>query len=47
MLVDQQDANVFSLGRKGIESRFDSRVVGLAVHDQEILLRVGRGCNML
>jgi hypothetical protein len=47
VLVDQQDAYVLSLGRESIKRCLDGRVVGLAINDEEILLGIGRGSNML
>lgn len=47
MLIDQKNANILSLGGEFVESLFNSCVVGLAVDDQEILLGIWRGCDML
>jgi hypothetical protein len=47
MLVDQQDSNILSLGRKPFKSFFDSRIVRLAVNDEEVFLRVRGLRNML
>lgn len=47
MLVDQDDANVLSLRREPIEGGLDGRRVGLAVDDEEVLLRVGWIRDML
>lgn len=38
MLIDQDDPNILALGRKGLKGALDGGVVGLAVHDQEVLL---------
>lgn len=46
MLVDQDDANVFSL-RKALKGRFDGRGLCLAVDDKEVFLRIGAGSDVL
>lgn len=47
MLIDQQNANVFTLLCELIEGRFDSRVIGFRVHNEEVLLRVWRRRDVL
>lgn len=47
MLVDQDDADVLALLGEGIKGGLDGRRLGLAVDDQEVLLRVGRVGDML
>lgn len=46
MLVDQDDANVFSLG-KALKGRFDGCGLCLAVDDKEVFLRIGAGGDVL
>lgn len=43
MLIDQDNANVLALNEL-VERGFDGGIVGLAVHHQEVLLRVW-GCR--
>lgn len=47
MLVDQHNANVFPLGRESLECLLDGRGIRLGVDDEEVLLRVWRGRDML
>jgi hypothetical protein len=47
MLVDQEDSNILSLCCEHLESFLDGCIVRLAVDNQEILLRIWRGGNML
>ena len=47
MLVDQDDGNVFALGSEIVERLFDSRVLGLVIDHQKILLRIRRLSDML
>jgi len=42
MLVYQDDANIFAVRGEPIKGGLDRRVVRLAVHDEEVLLRVRR-----
>lgn len=42
MLVDQQYGNVLSLFREQLERLLDGRCLGLAVHNEVVLLRVWR-----
>ena len=44
MLVDQDDADVFPLGREALKGGLDGGIVCLAVDDEEVLLVVG-GCG--
>jgi hypothetical protein len=47
MLVDEYDADVLTISRKGVERRFNGRVLGLAVHYQEVLLRIRSSSDVL
>lgn len=47
MLVDQDDADVLAVLGEGIKGGLDGRRLGLAVDDEEVLLRVGRVGDML
>lgn len=47
MLVDQDDADVLAFLGEGFECGLDGRRLRLVVHDEEVLLRVGRVCDML
>jgi hypothetical protein len=46
MLVDQHDANIFSFG-ESVKRRFDRSRLCLVVDDEEVLLCIGAGCDML
>lgn len=45
MLVDQDDANVFSLG-KALKGRFDGCRLCFVVDDKEVFLRIGAGSDV-
>lgn len=47
MLVDQNDADVLALRREPLERGLDGLGLGLAVDDEEVLLRVGRVRDVL
>lgn len=47
MLVDQHDGNIFALGGEVVERLLNSRVLGLVIDHQEILLRIRRLGDML
>jgi hypothetical protein len=47
MLVDQENTNILPLSGEPVESFFDGRVFGLAVDDQEVLLRIWWLSDML
>lgn len=47
MLVDQDDGNVFALGGEVVERLLNSRVLGLIIDHQEILLGIRRLGDML
>lgn len=47
MLVDQHNANVFPLGRESLKCLLDGRGIRLGVDNEEVLLRVWRGRDML
>lgn len=47
VLVNQQDRNVLALAGEAVEGCFDGGVFGLGVDHQEVLLRVGRGRDVL
>lgn len=47
MLVDQDDANVLSILCELIERGFNGGGIGLAVHDEEVLLGIGACRDML
>jgi hypothetical protein len=47
MLVDQKNPDVLSLRGKSIESLFNCRIICLAVHNQEVLLRIRGFGDML
>jgi hypothetical protein len=47
VLVNEQDGDIFALGGELVECGFDGCVLGLRVHDQEILLAVWRLRDML
>ena len=47
MLVDQDDGNVFALGGEVVERLLNSRVLGLVIDHQEILLGIRRLGDML
>jgi hypothetical protein len=40
VLVYEEDGDVFPLGREIVEGSFDNGVLGFAVDDEEVLLRV-------
>jgi len=40
MLIDQENSNILPLSCESVESFFDSRIIRLAVNDEEILLRI-------
>jgi hypothetical protein len=46
MLVDQDDANVFSLG-EAVKRGLDGRGLRLVVDDEEVLLCLGAGGDVL
>lgn len=47
MLVDQYNANVFPLSRESLKCLLDGRGIRLGVDDEEVLLRVWGGRDML
>ena len=47
MLVDENDSNVLSLRGEALKCSFNSCVLGLAVHNEKVLLIVGRSSHML
>lgn len=47
MLVDEQDSNVFPVVRIPVKGLLDGRSLGLGIDDQEVLLGVGRWCDVL
>lgn len=47
MLVDQNDADILALRRELLERGLDGLGLGLAVDDEEVLLRVGRVRDVL
>ena len=47
MLVDEEDGNIFALASEPVKGSFDGAVVGLGVHDEEVLLRIGGGGYVL
>ncbi|KAB8648493.1 hypothetical protein FH972_026149 [Carpinus fangiana] len=47
VLIDQEDRNVLALLCEGVKGFFDGLVFGLVVDDEEVLLCVGRGGNVL
>jgi hypothetical protein len=40
VLVDKQNSDIFALGGELVECSFDGRVLGLRVHNQEVLLAI-------
>jgi hypothetical protein len=40
MLIDQQNTNILPLSCESVESFFDGGIIRLAIHDEEILLRI-------
>jgi len=47
VLVDEQNGNVLALVGELLEGGLDGRVVGFGVHDEEVLLAVGRVGDVL
>lgn len=47
MLVYEKNTDVFSLGCEVIKGLLDGRILGLAIHNEEVLLRIGRRRHML
>lgn len=47
MLVDQDNGYIFAILREAVERLFDVGVLGLGINYQEVLLRVGRRCDVL
>lgn len=47
MLVDEHDANILSVLSKSVERSLNSRCVGLAIDNEEVLLSVGTCGNVL
>ena len=47
VLIDQDDADVLALGGEAVEGGLDGGGVGLAVHHEEVLLRVRRVRHVL
>lgn len=47
MLIDQDDPDVFSFFGEFLECRFDGSGVGLAVDNEEVLLRIGASGDVL
>lgn len=47
MLVDKQNGNVLALVGEAIKGGFDGRRLGLAVHNQKVLLAIWRLGNVL
>jgi len=43
MLVDEEDGDIFALASEPVKGSLDGAVVGLGVHDEEVLLRIGGG----
>jgi hypothetical protein len=43
MLINQHNRHVLPLAREAIKRRLDRARLGLGVHDEEVLLAVGRG----
>lgn len=47
MLIYQDNADIFTVFCKSVESCFDSRRFGFAVHNEEVLFGVGTGRDVL
>ena len=47
MLVDQNNADILALFGKPFKGGFDGLRIGLVVHDEEVLLAITTGRNML
>jgi hypothetical protein len=47
MLIDENDANIFSFLCKSVEGCLDGRCVGFAVYNKEVLLSIGASRHML
>ena len=47
MLVDENNSDIFPLGRESLKRLLDSSRIGLGVDDEKVLLRVWRGRNVL
>jgi hypothetical protein len=47
VLVDEQNGNVLALAGELVEGGLDGCVVRLCVNDEEVLLAVGRLCDVL
>lgn len=47
MLVNQQNPNILPLRREPLKRRLNIRRLGLSVYDEEVLLRVWRGRDVL
>lgn len=47
MLVDENDANIFSFLCKSVEGCLDGRCVGFAVYNKEVLLSIGASRDVL
>lgn len=47
MLVNQHNPYVLPLGGELVKGGFDGRIVGLVVHNKEVLLRVWRSRDVL
>lgn len=47
MLINQQNSDILSLSCEPLKGFFDSRIVGLAVDNEKVLLRIGGLGDML
>jgi hypothetical protein len=47
MLIDENDANIFSFLCKSVEGCLDGRCVGFAVYNKEVLLSIGASRDVL
>ena len=47
MLIDENNSDILPLGRESLKCLLDSSCVSLGVDDEEVLLRVWRGRNVL
>lgn len=47
MLIYEKNGNIFALAGVEVKRLFDSRSLGFVVHNEEILLRIWRLCDML
>ena len=47
MLVDEDDADILPCLGERLEGALDGRRFGFVVHDEEVLLSLGAGCDVL